>query len=240
MEENLPADEAALWELFKSQGNLDAREKLIQRYLPTTQTIAATIYANRTDTSCEFEDYLQFARVGLLEAVERFDPAREAAFETYATYRIRGSVLNGVEKLTELSTQKAQRRRLRRERLKSIRERAASDDPFVRMVDLTLNLAIGYLLEESGVWKPGKADRTSDPYESFELKRLCESMLLLMSVLPERERDLVRYHYFEHKEFTEIAAILNVSKGRVSQLHARALKLLQMGFNELDTFDIKA
>src|SRR5688500_5950006 len=204
MAENLPTDEAALWALFKSNGDISARDELIQRYLPATQKIAATIYASRTDDTGDFEDYLQFARVGLLEAVDRYDPTREAAFETFATYRIRGSVLNGVEKWTELSTQKAQRRRLRRERLKSIRKRAASsDDPFARMVDLTLNLAIGYLLEESGVWKPGKADRASDPYQSFELKRLCESVSLLVRALPERERDLIRHHYLEHNEFID-------------------------------------
>lgn len=231
-------EEAALWTRFRSGNDPATREQLIEYYLATAQKVAAAIYANRFDNTVEFGDYLQYARIGLIEAIDRYDPTREAGFATFATYRIRGAILNGIERLTEISTQKAQRRRLRRERLKSIREEAsASDDPFLRMVDLTLHLAIGYLLEESGVWKPGEADRSSDPYQTFELKRLCEHMHDLLGVLPERERSIVRFHYFEHREFIEIAEMLEISKGRVSQLHTRALKLLRDGYRELHGLD---
>ncbi len=232
-------DEAALWQRYVSSQDGGARKVLIERHLITAQKVAATLYASRFDDSVEFADYLQFARVGLLEAIERYDPKREASFATFATYRIRGAILNGIEKLSELATQKAQRRRLQRERLKSIKEHESSpgEDAFARMLDLTLKLAIGYLLEESGVWKADEVDRAADPYVSLEVKRLGERMTLLVEALPERERQIVRYHYFEHKEFVEIGDALGVSKGRVSQLHARALRLLREGYDTLNKFN---
>lgn len=233
------AEEASLWERYVSSHDTEARVKLIERYLMTARKLAAALYANRYDDSVEFGDYLQYARVGLLEAIDRYDPTREASFATFASYRIRGAILTGIERSTEIATQKAQRRRIRRERLRSVREASgdAGDDAFARMIDVTLNLAIGYLLEESGIWKAGEGDRSADPYQSLELKRLGERMATLVEALPERERCIVHYHYFEHKEFIDISVILGVSKGRISQLHARALKLLRDGYKTLNQFD---
>jgi RNA polymerase sigma factor FliA len=236
----MPEEEAALWARYLDARDNEARQQLIERHLPIAQTVAATLYASRVDNTVDFGDYLQYARMGLLEAMERYDPARGASFATFASYRIRGAVLNGLEKSTELMTQRAQRRRLRRERLKSIQEQPADaeqTDAFAQVVDLTLSLAIGYLLEESGIWKGAEADRASDPYQTFELKRLRERMTMLLQALPDREREIVRHHYFEHKDFIEISEALGLSKGRVSQLHSRALRLLREGYQALEQFD---
>jgi RNA polymerase sigma factor FliA len=234
-----PPEEAALWQRYLSSQDGAARKLLIDRHLIVAQKVAAMLYASRYDDSVEFAEYLQYARVGLLEAIERYDPAREASFATFATYRIRGAILNGIERSTELATQRAQRRRLRRERLKSIHDDRdeSEDDEFGRMVDLTLKLAIGYLLEESGIWKAEEADRAADPYVSLEVKRLGERLSMLVAALPEREQQIVRYHYFEHKEFVEIGSVMGLSKGRVSQLHVRALRLLREGYDTLNRFD---
>lgn len=234
-----PPEEAALWKRLVAHRDREARTRLIERYLITAKTLAAVLYASRYDDTVEFQDYLQYARVGLLEAIDRYDPAKDVSFATFASYRIRGAILNGIEKSTELAMQRAQRRRLRRERLKALKEEnpASREDAFGRMVDLTLDLAIGFLLEESGVWKGEAADRAADPYVSLEMKRLAERIGLLMAALPERERQIVHGHYFEHKDFGEIGAMLGVSRSRIAQLHTRALRLLRDGYKSLDRFD---
>jgi len=235
---DLSPDEAALWERFTSQRDPAARACLIERHLPVAHKMAAMLYAARADNSVEFDDYLQYARIGLLEAIDRYDPAREAGFATFASYRVRGAILNGISQSTELATQRAERHRLRREQLKSIGdETSTTDEGFTRMVDLTLSLAIGYLLEESGISESGQADRGSDPYQSFEIKRLRERMAELLTALPERERSIIRHHYFEHREFVVIAGMLEISKGRVAQLHARALQRLRDGYRESESVD---
>src|SRR5262245_61224008 len=102
------ADEPAraLWERFVESRELHLRGRLIQRYLPLARSTAARFYRLRSDDSVQFEDYLQYARMGLVEAIDDYDPAREASFETYSSYRIRGAVLNGLGRESEIAAQR--------------------------------------------------------------------------------------------------------------------------------------
>lgn len=236
--------ERELWEEYGRTRETELRARLIGRYLEMTHRIAGGLYKRRVTDTVPFEDYLQFGRLGLLEAIDRYDPAREASFGTFATYRIRGAILNGLEKATESAAQAADRRRARmRDRTQSLEQdeeaRAdAASDPFVGMVDMTIMLAMGFVLEEDGQWNPAGAQTEADPYRSLHLESVRTRLKLLVDALPERERLIVRCHYFEHMEFQAIAAMLDVTKGRVSQLHARALKLIREGYEGLEIFDL--
>jgi RNA polymerase sigma factor for flagellar operon FliA len=177
-----------------------------------------------------------------MESIDRFDPSREASFPTYATYRIRGAILNGIEHASEHTAQREHRRRVRsEERLISARERAGGEDEkdaLSEMVDVTIALALGYVLEDSGLWRSLDEDSESDPYKSYEFKRLRERMGLIVQALPEREQAIVKYHYFEHMEFIDIGELLGLSKGRISQLHSRALRLIREAYRKLNKFDV--
>ena len=237
--ESTPEEESALWQRYVSAQDSGARSLLIERHLRTAHTVAASLYAKRINDTIDFNDYLQYARVGLIEAVDRFDPSRKVKFATFATYRIRGAILNGVGHATEHAAQHTQRQRAVRERVRSVREGSESNDAFSAMVDVAISLALGYMLEESGLWRPGGDDQTADPYRSLEMKRLILRMGTIVEALPERERLIVRYHYFEHMEFISIGEVLGISKGRISQLHARALKLIRDAYHALDRFDVR-
>src|SRR5207247_5117094 len=95
------AEEAALWRQLRATSDAQAREKLLALHLPYARTLAATFYARRFHDEIEFGDYLQFASVGLLEALDRYDPGRGVQFRTFAARRMQGAILNGLEKLTE-------------------------------------------------------------------------------------------------------------------------------------------
>jgi RNA polymerase sigma factor for flagellar operon FliA len=228
--------EGRLWEEYRRARDPHVRHRLARLYLDMTHRIAAHLYGRRIGNAVAFDDYLQYARVGLLEAIDRYDSAREVKFATFAGHRIRGAVLNGLEHSTELAAQAAQRRHLR------LRERAQSfeshDLEFAGMVDMAILLAMGYVLEDNGDWNPAGA-ATADPYRSVELDRVRARLNRLVDALPERERLIVRYHYFEHMEFQAVGALLEVSKGRVSQLHARALQLIREGYEALEEFDLE-
>ena len=88
-------------------------------------------------------------------------------------------------------------------------------------------------------WNPAGADTSQDPYRSVELDRVRARVHLLVDALPERERLIVQQHYFEHVEFQVIAEQLQVTKGRVAQLHARALRLIREGYESLAGFDLE-
>jgi RNA polymerase sigma factor for flagellar operon FliA len=219
----LSEEERRLWrERLRDDGV--AQASLVDRYLPFARSVAVGLYRKRIDDTVPFEDYLQYANLGLLEAIERFDVERGLAFTTYATYRIRGAVLNGLETATERHEQLAY---LRRERQKRVRELAESEveDPFGRMVELTINLALGFLIEDSDV--ATDLEDPDSPEELQALDQLKRNIVAAIERLPPREKLIVQYHYFHHMAFVELAAQLGVSKGRVSQLHRRALERLR-------------
>lgn len=230
-----------LWHRYVTDRETSVRHALVRRHLDLARIIAASLYAQRVDNTVDFQDYLQYARVGLLESIDRYEPDREASFRTYATYRIRGAILNGIERTTEHAAQREHRRRIRsQERVASVRERLEGDarDAFSELVDVTIALALGYVLEDSGLWRKLDDDPTSDPYRSYEFKRLRERLTLIVEALPQREQLIVRYHYFEHMEFIDIGELLGLSKGRVSQLHHRALRLIRDAYRALEGFDM--
>jgi RNA polymerase sigma factor for flagellar operon FliA len=251
-----PEAERSLWEEYGRTREPEMRQRLVRRYLDMAHRIAAHLFRRRVGNAVAFDDYLQYGRVGLLEAIDRYDPAREASFATFAGYRIRGAILNGLEQTTELAAQAAQRRHSRlRERVYSLEirdmgpaalERDGADpdsdgtqlERFAGMVDMAVLLALGYVLEDNGEWNPAGAS-AADPYRSVQLEGVRTRLIRLVDALPERERLIIRYHYFEHMEFQAIAEVLDVTKGRVSQLHARALQLIREGYESLEEFDLE-
>jgi RNA polymerase sigma factor for flagellar operon FliA len=179
----------------------------------------------------------------LLEAVDKYDPTQNASFATYASYRIRGAVLNGVEKTSERTAQYGFKRRVRRERLESLSKgttEAPQSDLFMEMVDAAIGLALGYMLEDSGMYHHGdEVAQHDDPYKCLEIKRLKERFRFVVEALPEKEKLVVQYHYFQGINFNVIADMLGVTKGRVSQIHSRALRLIRDAYKSLDQFDVK-
>lgn len=229
-------EEDALWRAYLSSRDPHARARLFDFYLNTAHKLAGHFFARRPDRGAEFADYLQYACVGLMESLDRYDPGRGASFATFASYRIRGAILNGLEHSTELAAQHAYRRQVEKERVASLLEESRfARDPFEGLVDMAIEMALGLALEPHGL----TADRVgTDPYRTFALKDLRDRLLVIVDALPERERQIIRWHYFEHLEFKIIGEALQLSKGRVSQLHARALKLIRQGLKTIDRLDL--
>jgi RNA polymerase sigma factor for flagellar operon FliA len=115
------SDEGALWAALIDRRDVASRNRVVEYYLPLCRTIAATLYGKRGGLEVDFLDYMQFATLGLIEAVERFDPSLGFAFTTFATPRIRGAVLNNLEPLSEHYTQIRLRQRIAAQRLESLR-----------------------------------------------------------------------------------------------------------------------
>lgn len=226
-------DVTGLWQALQELGDSSAREQLIIRYGDFARMIAAKLYGTRRDDTVPFNDYLQYAHVGLIEALDRFDANLGASFESYSSHRIRGSILNGLSRHTELRAQRVYWREViaeRRESLQGSRD-AASPTTLEDFASLALGLAIGLMLDDPDA--PERADDSveANPYAGTELNQMRERVRTLVEQLPARERDILRRHYYEQREFQEIAADLGVTKGRVSQLHARALKRVREALN---------
>jgi RNA polymerase sigma factor for flagellar operon FliA len=229
-----PSDLAALWRRWGEQRDLAERDALVHAYTPYARMLAAKCFSSRVCQELEFKDYLQYAMVGLLEAIDRFEPGREAKFETFAGTRIEGAVRDGVENLSEIHKQLAVRRRMVRDRLASMTEPADAEpterteaSALERLAGIAVGLAIGFALEDSGMFDSGERPSQETAYSRLEMRQVREQLTQLVQLLPERERLIVHRHYFQHVPFDHIAASLNLTKGRVSQIHKSALNRLR-------------
>jgi RNA polymerase sigma factor FliA len=230
------ADEERMLWIRATGDDRDARSQLIERYLPLCRVIAASLYGKRVTDDAEFADYMQYATLGLIEAVDGFDYQRGVQFNTFATYRIQGAIRNSIVNFSERREQVGLLVRLKKERLESIklddaaqgRRRPKTAKLTHEMAEVTVISALSYLLEGSGMLAPRtEPGYVEHFYDSLELRQLQERLVALVDALPDQERRVVKYHYFQNLEFTEIANIFGLTKGRISQIHKRALVLLR-------------
>lgn len=222
-------DAASLWHSFHASGDAATREHLIEHYARVARGIAATVYRTRTDDTVAFEDYLQYARVGLIEAIDRFDTLRGTSFEVFSSYRIRGAIINGLTRETELRARRSRWARRLAERERSIGESTLSDPSRASLEDfvsLSVGLAVGLLIDEEPAEQADESPG-ANPYAEVEANQLRSRVRELIEQLPAREQEVMRGHYYKQLEFQSIAEAMGVSKGRVSQLHARAVERIR-------------
>jgi RNA polymerase sigma factor FliA len=236
------AEEHSLWSQFNDSRRYFDRDQLAHFYEPLARSIAARLYKQRPTDAIAFEDYLQYSRVGLLEAVERYEWKRGVRFSIYATARIRGAILNGIVRESELAAQNKYRRAQSRDRLTSFTsqledaERASLEE----IAGIAMYLAIGTLLDQSvDVLEQPDTNQRNDPYASNELHQLIACVKRLIDQLPIQEKAVVTDHYIQHIEFQQVATNMGLSKGRVSQIHAQALKRLRGWLDDRPRLDSK-
>lgn len=221
----MEAAEEQLWAECR-QGGAAARTQLIERYLPLARRLAAALFARRILDDVEFGDYLQLAYVGLLDSVERYHAGGEAQFATFATYRIRGAILNGMAKMTESRSRLSYLKQARRDRAESIAQTSGRD--LAALLELVVGIALTFQLEEAAAEQEAvAAPEATNPYASALYHDMQRRVREVLGLLPQRERQIIHYHYFHQIGFDEIGALLGVTKGRVSQLHGQALALVR-------------
>jgi RNA polymerase sigma factor FliA len=232
-----PAEaEACLWQRFRDAADADARARLLEMHLPYAKILAGVYFGRRYHDEVEFGDYLQLASIGLVEALDRFDPARRVQFRTFAARRMHGAILNGLERMTEKQQQIAARQRLRNERLQEVKQIAGqavapppAQDPeqLLRFVsEVGIGLALCWMLEGTGMVE--SAEGCVEPfYRSVAMRQLRDRLLHAVDSLPPHERTVIRSHYLQDVPFDRIAETLALTKGRISQIHKQALLRLR-------------
>lgn len=226
---------AQLWTDFHANRSLAAREAIFVHYMQYARSLAAQVYKGVARHAVEFNDLLQFAYVGLLESIDRFDPARSAQFRTYCTHRIRGSLLSGLEQTSEVRQQISFERRMHKERLASLKTvpSEGADEAISRMA---MGIMIGFMLEGTGMCEPapGAAAAQATGYDSPVWNEMQEHLLWLLQALPDDVRKVIQYHYFDFLPFERISAILGLSRGRISQLHRAGIDQLRSLLKDQD------
>ena len=100
---------------------------------------------------------------------------------------------------------------------------------FARLAELAVGLAVGFALEGSGMYQGGDEEYVDHAYRSVEMQQLKGKVEALVAALPENQKQVIAGHYLQHQPFEEIAVRLQLSRGRISQLHKEALGKLRSG-----------
>ncbi len=240
--------EKELWIRFKEQGDEKAREALILRYMRVVKYVAGRM-AIHLPSTVDMEDLISWGVLGLLDAIDKFDPSQDVKFNTYATFRVRGAIIDQIRSLDwaprslRATARKigVTRDRLRHEigREPSNSEIAASLGISEEQVDETMAqlqtaqvLALDdYLLSEENP-DSRKIDLTPDatatsPEEFAEDQEKQELLVQAILQLPEQQQKVLNLYYYEELTLKEIGAVLNVSESRVCQIHSAAMKKLR-------------
>lgn len=219
------------------------RARLVERHLDLAQRAARTIYP-RVKAHVEFDELVSLAHTGLVEAAQRYEPDRGASFNTFAWYRVQGAVIDGLRRMTTLP---------RREWAKLVALRAASDyleqrgerdagaaqrgaappsgaDALRTMKEAMSAIRTMYVTSLEAM-RDGGFDPAAEPTVSVDDKidttRLAHRLAKAFAALPERERSLMRLHYWEGKNLLEAGAELGISKSWASRIHAQAVERLR-------------
>ncbi len=242
--EDEDAGEAALWREFTAGGSASARQKLFDIHHIFARQVAAKHFLDRKSGDIEFADLRQLAYAGLLEAIDRFDPTRGVGFRPFARRRISGSILDGLAHMSEMREQISFRKRVRAERLKSLTterpETLDAPDAMAALIEMATGLALGFMLEGSGLYSADEAaDAGASPYDSLAWKQLVLALKDEVSRLPAQEEKVIRYHYLHGLAFDQISRVLELTKGRISQIHRSSLRTLRDRLNSAGGFNLE-
>lgn len=223
--------EAALWRRLRFEEGEDCRQALFDRYAALARSIARRHYYRRAAKRVERADFEQFAFEGLLQAIDRYDPLRGVPFGAFARRRIAGSIVDGVARMSEVDAQLGHCRRIEQERVRSLARAPGPEnggDPLADLAELAVGLAFGLMLEGTSLGaSEGGADSRAGAYETLEWREMQTRLAAAVAELAPREADVLRNHYEHGLSFAQVAELLGLSRGRVSQLHRAALERLR-------------
>ena len=202
------AEERQLWEQWLALRDADTRARLFFHHGEWSRTVAGFFYRRYPHPLAEWHDYLSLTSLGLLQAIDGFDPLRQVRFRTYAEPFLKGAVIKG------LSVYVKDQRPVAQERLEGIGNQQRFDHPdadFELVIDAAVDLAFGYFLE-LGVLDETPPD--NNPLSAYVQQDKDHSLHLLVERLPERERQIIVGHYYQQMSFGELAELLGVGKAR--------------------------
>lgn len=224
------------------------KDSLIKEYAPLIKFIAQKI-ASRLPSNIELDDLISSGVIGLMDAIDKYDPARDNKFKTYAEFRVRGAILD------ELRSQDWVPRSIRDKskvldrtiaQLEQDLGRSPSDEEIAKALNISQDefhdlvnqvrpvslLSIDDSQTFSNTDKKSilnllEGSKLANPYNQLNIKKVKDIVAKAIEDLPERQRLVLSLYYYEDLNLKEIGQVLKVTESRVSQLHAQAVTRLR-------------
>ena len=234
-----------LWDEYASKKSPEIREQLILEYAPLVKLVAGRL-SMYLGYNVEYDDLVSYGIFGLIDAIDKFELSKDVKFETYASLRIRGSILDQIRKMDWIPRTVRQRQRQIDTAMKEIeleKGSPASDEEIAvklgissdELCDWQSQMKVTNVVSlnefmESGSEVPNEKNLASHfdgPEEVLEKSELKEQLAASLDLLTEKERKVILLYYYEELTLKEISYVLEVSESRVSQLHTRALQKMK-------------
>lgn len=234
-----------LWMEYTKTKDPYSKERLIIEYAPLIKYVAGRLHTY-LGNNVEYEDLIGYGVFGLIDAIEKFDLTKGVKFETYASLRIRGSILDQIRKMDWVPRSLRQKqknvtkvyRELETELGRPVTDQEMADKLKIKVSEFQellkeINIASLISLEDymdqnyEMHLAPYQETNQNKPEEYIEREELKKIVGQSIDALPEREKQIITFYYFEEMTLKEISYILGVSESRVSQLHTKALMRLK-------------
>lgn len=243
-----------LWEKYLTSRNEEARHKLILQHLPLVKHLAGRV-AVKLPAFIQQEDLESYGVIGLMEALDKYDPAMGTSFDSYAYHRIRGAMLDEVRRqnwLPRTAWQKFQTLKTVKERLEGELGGTVSDEVLAKEMGISLdelhqlvfnaNKMYFQSLDEDVVgndgsqvskWEMIEDINSPDPLSIVEEQENKRLLAEAVGLLGERDQLILSLYYSEGLTLKEIGQVLEVSESRVCQLHSQAMKKLRKQLQDM-------
>ena len=248
-------DIQSLWRRFKRTGVKGDRDRLILTYAPLVKYVAGRL-GSGLPAHVDEGDLISYGLLGLISAIERYDPDRDIKFETYAIVRIKGAI---IDELRALDWVPRSVRSRAREIERAIAEleakvgRAPTDEEIAHKIGISqdeleeslTDISRSSIAALDELWSGGAdgdqvslLDTIEDqagprPADALDETEVRETLADAIARLPEREKLVITLYYYEELTLREIGEVLGVTESRVSQLHTEAVHRLRAAIGKL-------
>lgn len=239
------AEKNKLWEEYDRSRTSELRERLIIEYAPLVKVVAGRM-SMYLGYNVEYDDLCGYGVFGLIDAIDKFDYGKNVKFETYASLRIRGAILDQIRKMDWIPRSLRQKQKkidAAMSKIESEKGRIATDEELAHEIGISVSefsswqeqaqianvISLDEFTESGCDVRMDQNDniRFEQPETSVEKEELKRKIAEAIDTLTEKERSVVLLYYYEEMTLKEISQVLDVSESRVSQLHTRSMQKLK-------------
>lgn len=234
-----------LWEEYIKTKSDKLREQIIIEYVPLVKLVAGRLnmYLGYT---VEYDDLVSYGVFGLIDAIDKFDYDKGIKFETYASLRIRGSILDQIRKMDWIPRSVRQKQKqienavakLEKEKGANIKDKDIAEELGISvdeyrswegMANISNVASLDEFMEQGteGTVKEFRNTTYWEPEEAVDRDEKKKMLMDALELLTEKEKKVVLLYYYEDLTLKEVASVLEVSESRISQLHSKALEKMK-------------
>lgn len=235
-----------LWQKYMNTHSTEIREQLILEYAQLVKLVAGRL-SMYLGYNVEYDDLVSYGIFGLIDAIDKFDYNKNVKFETYASLRIRGAILDQIRKMDWIPRSLRQKQKkidTAMAKIEAANGKIATDDEIAEELGISQDELVtwqGQMKASSLISLDEYTDEGTEvrmdsitnahfdmPETVVEKEELKKMIVASLDSLTEKERNVVILYYYEEMTLKEISLVLEVSESRVSQLHTKALQKMKL------------